>query len=177
MPTKAWAMTDAIVTLYDQIVDQRYKGKEFPDLEWRKQGMYFRIKVSCDCYEDNYRLGSVKWFHIIMLNGHSVFVQTTNDFIHGIPQTGWENSGNHDSCYRQAIEGLVDVGFDVHDEAFSLLPKEIYEREKFNRETNLNFRFDTGFAKIFKYVEVDSKRNEENNYFYDILSVKEIDNV
>ena len=182
MSLKSYIPINVMTTLYDQIVDSRDSDKEmFPASEWRKQGIYFKIKVSDECFgydekgdcHSEWCGDACSWFHVLMLNGHSVFTQITEDFRMSIPVDGWKNQSNHDSCYRESLGDLTNLGFDMHDKAYENMPEKEKKEKNVNKDDTINFHFDAGFSRLFKFVDVELKTNEENDYFYDVVSVTE----
>ncbi len=182
MSLKSYTPINVMTTLYDQVVDSRYRDKNmFPDSKWREQGIYFCVKVSSHCFgfekdgnthHPEWVGNAVAWFHVLMINGHSVFTQTTRDFQMSIPTEGWKNESNHDSCYRESLGELTTLGFDIHDEAFANMPKDKRVEYGITRDDYTDFDFDSGFGRIFRFVDVKLKPREDNDYFYDVLSVK-----
>ena len=175
----SYTVKDIITNLYEQLVDDQYSFKNFQ----KNEGIYFQVKVSSEChgYEKDGNTHHPEWkgrcnaeFHVIILNGRKVFTNTIiNSFSKEIPQTGWVNTSNHNSCWSSGCDALTSLGFEVVQEAFKNLPED-EQGLMYPLDSHVNFSLRTGlFGSVFKFVEVEMN-DAEDNYHYDIFSVKQI---
>lgn len=175
---KSYMVINTINTLYEQIV--RYNPRFSFD-----EGIYFVCKVDSECYgyEDDGNTKheewcgrSVKWFHAIILNNNQVFTNVSDDFpiFDEIPQDGWTNTSNHDSCWRSGCDKLTSIGFDTWDEAHKNCPEQYRPATK---DDGLHFDLSHGISKLFKLVEVEKESVYDKNtfgYHNKITKVEEI---
>lgn len=188
---KAYAIANIMNKLFEQIVvsQNHYideKGKYcFKETFNKNQGIYLKVEVDSEFYgyeRDGNTLHkewagrSLKYLHVLMIYPHSIFTQITDNFDRfnsHPPQLGWKNNSNHDSCWRSVCsDELVALGFDCHDKAHANVPKKFRPSTK---DENLDFKLEiTLCGALFKLVEVETKYKENDNYFKDIMTVKEI---
>ena len=175
---KSYDWANVINGLYEQLV-------HYNEAFSRKEGIYFRCKLECECYgyehdgnthHPEWKRRSAKDFHIIILNPHKVFtcINNTSNIYNEIPSVElWENKSNHNSCWRDvAHRQLTDLMFQVHDEAFKNCPEEFHPQSK---SQEVRFALETSLCgNIFKLVEVEYESISDDCYHYKLTSIKQI---
>lgn len=184
MTMKTQIVISTMTALYEMLVGAG--GRELTPFEYRKEGIYFKVQVSVEAtgYELDDRTHHPEWegsctkmFHAILLKGHMVFINVTD--VHGfttdIPQTGWKNTSNHDSCWRYGLDELTGIAFECWDTAFAKTPE---EHRVLPKDAPLWLRSVPMFAKPFKFVEVEHEPDYEidnSGYHRKITKVTEIE--
>jgi len=172
--------------LFRQLVcDQNYYDSESKIAHTNftnNEGIYFKIEINSvfHGYENDGNTHHEEWegscykdMHVLMIYPHSVFTQVTEGRIHGIPQSNWVNTSNHNSCWRSGCDELTHLVFACHDEAHKNIPKDYVRRQY--RTDNVDIRLETALAgSVFKFVEVDWNYAPDQNYFKIINSVTPI---
>ena len=107
-----------------------------------------------------------------MLKHHSIFMHISDErpMFGEIPQDGWNNTSNHNSCWRQGSSKITMIGFNCHDNAHLNCPKKYRPS---SRDESINF--DLGFGicgEIFKLIKVEKECFDE--YHYNLTAVNEI---
>lgn len=171
---KSWMVINMFNSIYEQMVLNNPKFDE-------NQGIAFRCIVDAECYgfenDDEYHEDwagrCVRHFHIIMLKRHQIYTHVSDEFNNNIPTTGWKNTTNHNSCWRNGWDELTRLGFSCWNEAFSNCPKE-YRNPNKDAGLLISIGFGMCNSTMFKFVEVEKEVNQDNDYFYNITNVKEI---
>lgn len=142
------------------------------------EGIYFNVMVSSEfsgyeedgiTYHSEWRGSCVKHFHVIMLYPHYVFTCVTDN--DDMPQTGWENTSNHNSGWREGCNRLTRLAFECFDEAYKNAPKRHIPK---TRASGVSLRLGGIFGRVFKFVKVDKHYSPDQDYFMEIDAVKEI---
>lgn len=172
---KSYMVIRTMNALFEQLVLNK---KHFTENE----GITFLCTIDAEClgYEDDGSTQhpewcgrSIKYIHVIMLKWHSIFVHISDErpLFGKFPQSGWENTSNHNSCWRSGADKITRLGFKCWDEAHSNCP------EKFTpstRDESIHFSLEFGcLSNVFKLVKVE-KENIGDGYHYNITKVEEI---
>lgn len=169
-----------ICDLYENLVDYRYSKNK--DVFARNEGIYFQVHVGSHCngYEMDGNTHHPEWegrakllFHVIMLSHHQVFVNLTEiesgpGFrAFGIPQDGWKNVSNHDSCWRDSFSSdLYETIYMVCDAAWANCPEEI-TKAKGSYDERVELEIKHGLLGApFKFVRVDKQKDPEDDRRY-----------
>lgn len=172
---KAYIVKDVIENLYMQLVDSRFSQNNIQHL-----GIYFCIHARAQCYgyehdgnthHEEWEGRADAWYHVIIMNRHRVFVKVSREHPFGkIPLDGYENTSNHESCWRDGID-VTHLGFDLWNEAFANCPEEYWPE---NRDSGLEFQFEAGLSKLFQFVFADINKdpNDDRNYLKVISNIR-----
>lgn len=172
---KSYMVIQVMNALYDNLV----LHKEEFDVN---EGMAFSITISSECLgfeedgmtrHEEWRGHSMRQVYVIMLQNHQVFVHVSrsNSCLNELPQTGWKNTSNHDSCWRSGCDIITDLGFKCWDEAFANCPE---EHRRYSKDCDTRFDMNFGLlGPIFKTVRVE-KKSCSDGYHYEITKVEEI---
>jgi len=171
---KSYMIIDMINSLYEQLV--HYK-EEFT----RKEGILFLCTIDAECHgyendgnthHEGWQGRCMKYIHVLILNGHQVYTHVEDEYAFGqIPQTGWKNTSNHDSCWRNGSHEITSLGFECWDVAHKNCPK---EHRPSTRDQSIRFGLGFGcLGNVFKIVEVE-KEDYGDGYHYILTKVDEI---
>lgn len=163
----------------NQCTDPIHDGGRRMPVFSRNEGIYFKVQVRSEFhgYEKDGNTHHPEWagrctkyFHVLMLYPHCVFTQVTDEYSMDIPQTGWYNTSNHNSCWRSGCDKLTYVMFDCYDEAHKNMPQELFHSRSDDTSVDLRRNICDG---TFSFVEA-SWEYQEDDYHMTIKSVKEI---
>jgi len=191
---KSYMVIETMNTLYSQLMLHNMEFERNHGLMFKCQ-----IRSECLGFEHDGNTRHDEWrgyayveVYIIMLRDHQVFIniidpsgkvrkehtvklnpyKPLDDFpIYGeIPQHGWVNTSNHNSCWRDGCSDLTSLGFNCWDEAHKNCPKEFRPA---TRDDSVTFSLQHGYDKLFKLVEVE-QRPLDDGYHYELTKVKEL---
>ena len=172
---KAYTVINIMNGLFEQLI--RYK-----DNFSTNEGIAFCCEVRSECHgyehdgmthHEEWRGFCLMYFYAMFINPQSVFIQERKEKCSSVPKTGWVNSSNHDSCWREGTQDLTYLGFNCWDMAHRNCPKEFRPK---TRDEGLDFSLRWGIlGPVFKTVRVE-KTLMEDGYHWRITNVKEIKN-
>lgn len=174
--------------LFEQLVrsqnDYDHELKQPRENFSNAEGIYFKVQIQShfhgyendgNTYHKGWEGSSYKYLHVLMLYPHSVFTCVSDAHTLEIPQEGWVNTSNHNSCWRTGCDELTQLVFNCHDEAHKNVPKGPH-RPRY-RTDNVDMRLETSLAgTVFKFVHAEwhYKPDQTSNYFKIIDSVVSI---
>jgi hypothetical protein len=191
---KAYIVKNIMLGLYEMLIDTRFsKNKDVFREGYEKvtKGIHFCVEVDSECmgFENDGNTHHPEWegrcvvfFHAIILADHKVFTylqETRTVPTNGIPQTGWKNTSNHASCWRQGLDELTAIGFSAADTAWQNCPE---EHTNNNKDTRVDFSLGHGLFvdKPFQLVDVDYESDLEidsSGYHKKITAVRKLEGV
>lgn len=185
---KSYVMISMMNRLFEQLVKSKaseYEADTTSEYFKYNEGIHFCVKVDADCMgfanddgntqHQEWICRVIKHFHVIMLYPHKVFVCITDYKIRDIPQTGWTNTSNHNSCWRDGCRDLTSLGFECWDEAFAKVPK---DKRPSTKDEGMDMSLDLSImGGIFEFVSCDVEpdyETDESGYHKKISNIKRI---
>lgn len=176
--------TSIIVALFEQLMDWHVARPDLPSEEAHKYGMLFTADVSCNNfgYENDgsthhreWEAAYRKFLHIIILRPRQVFVAISNEpSWKAIPLDEFENTSNHDSCWRtDGLRAITNQYFTSHDACFSHMPDEHKQAPCYS---SAGVSLIPLFGPLFRFVKADTELFDDGSYHHKrkITSLKEV---
>lgn len=182
---KVYIVKSIMNRLFEQIVKSKtsqHYSKQSDEYFNVNEGIHFRVKIDAHSYgyerdgntcRPEWRCHVVKYYHVIMLYPHNIFVCVTDDSNIGvIPPIGWENTSNHNSCWRNGCDTLSGVAYECWEEAFALVPE---AHRPSSKDEGVDITLDLSMmGDIFELVSCDIESDYETDasgYFKKISNI------
>ena len=139
------------------------------DFSMTHPGLLFEVEMSVrkrDDMESELR----RWFYVAFCGNTSVFYTSAQDAdgnfrqFEEIPSEEWENTSNHDSCWRSdGLHWLTTEYFDMCTQV---------ESDSAPRDLESSARL--GLVSLWRNVEMHTKRRNNDDYRNVLLSIKRV---
>lgn len=172
---KSYMIRRFILSIFESYVDNwGRKNSAFKDNE----GAYFVVKIDAEnygyekdgnTYHKNWAKRKIEYLHIIILAQRTVFTcRSTSD---NLPMCGqWKNTSNHNSCFREGIDEITKIGFELWDYVFEKTPE---EHRPATRDGGVDFSLGGLFSAPFKCVQVNHVADDpKDSYFRKLTSIE-----
>ena len=174
---KSYIIKRTILSIFESYVDNwGRKNSSFKNDE----GAYFVIKIGAEnygyekdgnTYHKNWAKREIEYLHIIILAQRMVF--TCRSKSNNIPTCDqWRNTSNHNSCFREGIDEITYIGFDLWKRVFESIPD---KHKPATRDDGVDFTLGGGlyFCSPFKCVKVIHEASDKKDcYFRKLTSIK-----
>ena len=175
---KSYEFAKVIQSLFD---DWRHQKPDHRRLH-NDVGMYVRLSMECENYgyekDGNTRhmdwvRGSVCDLHFVLVKLHSVFLAKTDGRVslENVPLNAWENTSNHDSCWRtDGIQSpLTSAMFHLWDKSWERVPR---EHQQVPKDACVDFALQTGCisGNTFGFVRV-GRQHQDDGYHWKLTEV------
>jgi len=176
-------LSDVIQQLVDQFLDRQTIVYMKNDGSIKRPGLVFQINANIFKYIDDQEGHSYRNIFIVFCGGTNVFIASQNTTTaenrwHGIssvPLDAWENTSNHDSCWRSdgLDSPLSNIYFEMCKEVNEHLPKDC--KCPPIEMTSLNNFGTFGLGDVFQRVTVTHAADKDDSYRRKIVNIERVD--